>query len=359
MSGICSLDDCDRLHYARGLCQLHYNQFSKSGDLPSRTVRPTETERFWSMVQITGADDCWLWTGKFRNSGYGIFSGCRRVLAHRYSWELANGRSIPDGLEILHSCDNRPCVNPAHLSVGTRSENARDMWLKGRKDMAILHRAQRLGEYRSRRIEVAEFAATGMTPSEIAHAAGIDRYTVYNDLRALRRIGNAAAENVRRDRAQSVALERYRAHQGVEIQDRRARVQELAATGMTREEIARNLGVSNSTVGRDMRGVKQNLWAPRRARIQELTEAGVSSVDIARILSISRAIVRSDLRALGIRGVPYVHAGPPGRALRRARVQELTIAGMTQREIACALGIDRATACRDQQAIRKAQQETF
>lgn len=52
--------------------------------------------------------------------------------AHRLFWVLSNGRQIPDGMVILHTCDNPPCVNPAHLKVGTRAENNKDMKAKGR-----------------------------------------------------------------------------------------------------------------------------------------------------------------------------------------------------------------------------------
>lgn len=92
--------------------------------------------RFWEKVEKT--DGCWNWTAcvlkgyKGFTGGYGLFGiGGKSFLVHRLSWEINNGR-IPDGLCVLHTCDNRKCVNPEHLFLGTRGDNARDMVLKGR-----------------------------------------------------------------------------------------------------------------------------------------------------------------------------------------------------------------------------------
>lgn len=93
-----------------------------------RKIKSLE-EKFWSHVYKT--DSCWLWTGTLR-LGYGrIRHNNRSISAHRASWEFVNG-PIPEGLEILHACDVRECVNPGHLSVGTRSDNMQDMVSKGR-----------------------------------------------------------------------------------------------------------------------------------------------------------------------------------------------------------------------------------
>ena len=75
---------------------------------------------------------CWLWLGYGDKDGYGKFQvNNKRWSAHRYSWFLHNG-GIPNGMCVLHRCDNPPCVNPKHLWLGTSSENTADRDRKGR-----------------------------------------------------------------------------------------------------------------------------------------------------------------------------------------------------------------------------------
>jgi hypothetical protein len=85
-------------------------------------------DRFLSRIDKESGAPCWLWTGAKCVRGYGRLNVTREkvIKAHRYSWEYFNGRSIPDGLVICHSCDNTSCVNPDHLRADTQAFNNRE-----------------------------------------------------------------------------------------------------------------------------------------------------------------------------------------------------------------------------------------
>jgi hypothetical protein len=104
--------------------------------------RTSPEDAFASRYEVNG-HGCWVWSGSRSAGGYGQWLlektplgngrySKRRIYAHRLSWELHRG-AIPDGLRVLHECDNPPCVNPEHLFLGTMADNTHDMLAKGRE----------------------------------------------------------------------------------------------------------------------------------------------------------------------------------------------------------------------------------
>lgn len=142
-------------------------------DLGERGLAVNAThERFWSKVRVLGPTDCWIWTSVRQSKGYGTFSVGGRaggmVLAHRFAVSLQV--EIPEGAHVLHECDNPPCVNPAHLRVGTRSENMRDMAIK------LRHGQSKLDPQSVREIRTA--AANGVSQRQIARRYSVSQTAV-------------------------------------------------------------------------------------------------------------------------------------------------------------------------------------
>jgi hypothetical protein len=107
-------------------------------------------DRFWAKVKMGQHAECWEWQGKQTAKRYGAFSvklyGERFYRAHRVAWALHNGRLIPTGAVIMHSCDNRLCCNPAHLSPGTQTQNVADQVARGRRAKGEGHGRAKLTE---------------------------------------------------------------------------------------------------------------------------------------------------------------------------------------------------------------------
>lgn len=99
-----------------------------------RSAAESLADRLWEKVDKSGGPDaCWLWTARRGPDGYGqIKVDGQGRQAHRVVMELTLGEAVPKHLYVCHRCDNPPCCNPAHLFVGTPSDNQRDSVAKGR-----------------------------------------------------------------------------------------------------------------------------------------------------------------------------------------------------------------------------------
>lgn len=98
---------------------------------PIPPLTESDLKRFWDKVDVRGPNECWEWTAG-TSKGYGVFGfgHSSTFLAPRISYAIEYGDPGDDC--VCHSCDNPPCCNPAHLWVGTKGDNNRDMYQKGR-----------------------------------------------------------------------------------------------------------------------------------------------------------------------------------------------------------------------------------
>ena len=136
----------------------------------------TTEKRFWS--RVNKETECWNWTGYFVGNQYGRIKLNGKVhRAHRMSWIIHNG-DIPDGMCILHKCDNPSCVNPDHLFLGTRADNMADMDAKGRRAnfKGANNGNSKLTEAKVREIRM--WSELGYLQKRIATAYGVSKVNV-------------------------------------------------------------------------------------------------------------------------------------------------------------------------------------
>jgi len=117
---------------------------------------------------------CWEWRGASKGNGYGnIKVGRQNQGAHRYAYMLFVNGVIPVGLDVCHTCDNRCCVNPDHLFLGTRKENVADMVSKGRGAGGC---RKHLKEDQIQ--EIRQRLAAGLQPRRIANQMNVNYHTI-------------------------------------------------------------------------------------------------------------------------------------------------------------------------------------
>ena len=143
------------------------------------TLTANDLVRFWEKVNKNNQDQCWAWVGGLRSQKdkYGsIKINSKAYLPHRISWIIHN-KVIPDGLCILHKCDNRLCVNPDHLFLGTRQINTQDMVHKNRQASGVRSGNVKLNEEQV--LEIRDLRKNGITKKEIAKKYNICTRTVW------------------------------------------------------------------------------------------------------------------------------------------------------------------------------------
>ncbi len=131
--------------------------------------------RFWRLVHVRSPEECWEWQGARNAKGYGDFhrGEGKHLMAHQFSWLTAHGRFSAFGGVIMHACDNPPCVNPQHLTIGTMSDNQQDMARKGRAARGERSGLARLTNEKVRTIR--QRLEAGMVHKAIAEEFGVSR----------------------------------------------------------------------------------------------------------------------------------------------------------------------------------------
>ena len=185
---ICSIALCGRPMSARGWCKRHYERWRVHGDpnYSARTFhgRGANFEPLADKLARKSAPSlggCREWTG-YRDPkfGYGqIAVGGRMEKAHRVAWAVSNGRPVPTGQKVRHTCDNPPCIEPGHLVLGTQRDNVADMFDRGRTN----RRGERNNSARLTWEAVRELRslrAAGTSVNELSSRFGVSKSQVRN-----------------------------------------------------------------------------------------------------------------------------------------------------------------------------------
>jgi hypothetical protein len=181
---VCCIKNCASKVFAVGLCNAHWTRNRRYGS-PILLRRPQQyTQRLPHITAFNqrirkSSNGCWVWIGHKDARGYGRFArnlhGIHHIKAHRWSWAYHNGKPIPDGMVVMHSCDLPACVNPEHLVIGTQAENIGDMYRKGRG-----YNLGRTAHGRAKLTEadVAAIRKSSLTQDELAALYGIGQSQV-------------------------------------------------------------------------------------------------------------------------------------------------------------------------------------
>lgn len=180
MTKSCSVAGCTDAYYAIGLCGKHYTRQKKGQSLTEKSrYQLSDKERFEAKF-VTHESGCWNW--KFPKPGgrantFNLFGKTQN--AHKAAYRIYKGE-VPDGLCILHTCDNGLCVNPEHLFLGTHKENTEDMYKKGRN--VTLRGEQKTKTSKLNNAAVFDIRSSTLNGNQLAKKYGVTRSVIYDVL---------------------------------------------------------------------------------------------------------------------------------------------------------------------------------
>lgn len=138
---------------------------------------PITEQEFWRRAR-RDANGCLVWIRRLDQNGYApIFRRGRWTKAHRLAWEFSNGK-VPSGMNVCHRCDNRACIEPTHLFVGTQSDNMRDCENKGRANHPVGERNNKAKLTSEEVLELRRRRAAGESMYRLGKVFGIARQSV-------------------------------------------------------------------------------------------------------------------------------------------------------------------------------------
>lgn len=128
---ICSIEGCNKPAKGRGWCGMHYDRWRQYGD-PSMVRTPMRQGPLRHRATTQLETPCREWWGRHDSYGYGLIDRQGRGYpTHKWIWEQING-PVPNGMVVMHRCDNPPCYRYDHLVLGTKAQNSNDMMSKSR-----------------------------------------------------------------------------------------------------------------------------------------------------------------------------------------------------------------------------------
>jgi hypothetical protein len=143
MTTLCCVDGCSKSIFSSQLCSSHYYKKRTYGSVTGGVDYQKKAQsRFLSSFERIPSG-CHLWIKSKDRYGYGKLSTMRKsVQAHRFAWEFYNQQKIPEKMVVMHMCNNKSCVNPEHLKLGTQKENSFHAVLTGQSNVARLNADQ-------------------------------------------------------------------------------------------------------------------------------------------------------------------------------------------------------------------------
>lgn len=251
---ICEIDGCGDKLYGHGFCSKHYQRWRAHGDPATKLTlkgEPLEV-RFAVRVERRGPDECWPWTGSTDRQGYGMLSvNGKNVGAHRVALFLATG--VWPVLDTLHSCDNPPCCNEAHLSEGTHAENMRQMIERGRRatQRGDAHPGSKLTPQAIS--EAQQLRDQGWKLADLGGRYGVSLSTIGRALQGLTWVAQSEGyvSAVKRGGERKHGENHHRSKVNDTVV---AEMRALHAAGSRREEIAERFGLSKSQTQRILTG---------------------------------------------------------------------------------------------------------